>query len=152
MLYPVFDFSAYSFKTPIKNIKHFFFDLKCCRDRILKGYCEKDMWDMDVWFLTVIPDLLDLFEKKTNGIPSEFVEAVSIELYGKSSEEMLYNTEKNFTDDEKSYKRISELAFARWQGTLKEMSCLFREAYAGYQNYKPSDYQKECRKSYGTFQ
>ena len=70
MLYPVFDFSVYSIKTPIKNIKHFLFDLKCCRDRIRKGYCEKDAWDMDRWFLEVVPGVLDCLREQVDSYPS----------------------------------------------------------------------------------
>ena len=32
---------AYSFRTPVKNIKYFFCDLKCCHDRIHKGIAKR---------------------------------------------------------------------------------------------------------------
>lgn len=34
----------------IERIKLFLLDLKCCKDRITKGYCEKDLWSIDYWF------------------------------------------------------------------------------------------------------
>lgn len=146
MLYPVFDFSVYHIKTPIQNIKHFFFDLKCCRDRIRKGYCEKDAWDLDVWFLTVMPGVLDLLREHTDSIPNciekecrEDRQITQEAEGGESAAERSLSPDANDQDTE-------HIAFMRWKNTLEEMSRLFREARPGYLHYKPSPQNIECRK------
>ena len=59
----VFYLSDYSIRRPISSILQFFSDLKCCLDRIRKGYCEKDLWEIDTWFLNVMPDMLEEFNR-----------------------------------------------------------------------------------------
>lgn len=115
MLYPVFDFSVYSIKTPIKNIKHFLFDLKCCRDRILKGYCEKDAWDMDRWFLEVVPGVLDCLREQVDSYPSNLPDKQASENGGASCGVQSISLE----DDGR---------LAEWKGILKEMADAFRAA------------------------
>lgn len=39
-----FDFSI---KRPLYSIRQLFRDLKCCLERIRKGYCVKDLWEID---------------------------------------------------------------------------------------------------------
>lgn len=59
----VFYLSDYSIRRPISSILQFFSDLKCCLDRIRKGYCKKDLWEIDTWFLNVMPDMLEEFNR-----------------------------------------------------------------------------------------
>ena len=50
----------YKYKKDWKAIiGQFRLDLRCCRQRITKGYCEKDLWSIRDWFLDVVPDMLD---------------------------------------------------------------------------------------------
>ena len=35
--------------TPFQNIKQFFRNIKFCFQRCIKGYCDKDVWDMDIY-------------------------------------------------------------------------------------------------------
>lgn len=144
MLYPVFDFSVYHLKTPIQNIKHFFFDLKCCRDRIRKGCCEKDAWDLDVWFLTVMPGVLDLLREHTDSIPSCIEKECSEGREIARPPEEGKGVSGQFPD---AYDQDAErIAFTRWKDILGEMSRLFREARPGYLHYRPSPQDIECRK------
>ena len=46
-------------KTPITTIKGFFKNLKWAWQRATKGYCEKDVWNIDSWFLSIIPYMLE---------------------------------------------------------------------------------------------
>ena len=48
-------------RRPISSILQFFSDLKCCLDRIRKGYCEKDLWEIDTWFLNVMPEMFQTY-------------------------------------------------------------------------------------------
>lgn len=80
-------------------------DLKCCYQRIKKGYCYRDLWNIDSWFLNVIPDMLEEFRDSTNGFPTSFLRSD-----GPSTEEE------------------SDRAFEKWKAILTEMAFLFREA------------------------
>lgn len=117
MLYPVFDFSVYSIKTPIKNIKHFLFDLKCCRDRIRKGYCGKDAWDMDLWFLEVVPGVLDLLREHVDSYPADLPDKQASE----NGETSCGVQSISLDDDGYGY-------LAQWKDILKEIADTFRAA------------------------
>lgn len=123
MLYPVFDFSVYSIKTPIKNIKHFLFDLKCCRDRIRRGYCEKDAWDVDLWFLEVVPGVLDLLREHADSFPLSLLEH--------------YQDHSDISHEEDASEDAKWLV--HWKSILKEMSDLFRTAGEGYADCCPDE-------------
>lgn len=46
-------------------------DIKCCTERITKGYCSKDVDNIDIWFLNIIPDMLQSLMDKKMGVPKE---------------------------------------------------------------------------------
>ncbi len=108
-MYSVFQLSyvkdCVRFKEFLKIPKEVLNDLKCCVQRIRKGFCYRDLWNIDSWFLCVIPDMLEEFANTTRSIPGRF-------LKGDGSE----------TEEE------SRKIFARWKGILTEMAFLFREA------------------------
>lgn len=55
--------SAFYSKHPLKNMKY-------CIQRIKRGYCDADLWDIDHWFLAVIVPMLRQFAKtRTGGCP-----------------------------------------------------------------------------------
>jgi len=68
-------------------------------DRYKKGFCDEDLWNIDCWFLSTLPKMLDEFAEKTIGYPSDFMED---------------------EDDEKGMEE--------WKKTIKEMSNHFKEA------------------------
>lgn len=69
---PVFNKADYKFQLR-NNIfgipKLFLSDIKCCIQRIQKGYCYKDLWNMDNWFLKVVPDMLKEYKETRCGSP-----------------------------------------------------------------------------------
>lgn len=85
--------------------KEIFRNLKCCFQRITKGYCFRDIWSIDNWFLNVIPDMLDEYRDSTNGYPSSFLK-----------------------NDDSDTAEERDRAFEKWKGILTEMTFLFREA------------------------
>lgn len=82
-----------------------FHDLKCCVQRIKKGFCYRDIWDIDTWFLNVIPDMLEELKDTSHGFPSRFLK-----------------NDGSDTDEE------IDKAAAKWKDILTEMAFLFREA------------------------
>lgn len=55
--------SAFYSNKPLKNLKY-------CIQRIKRGYCDADLWEIDSWFLGVIVPMLRQFaETRTGGCP-----------------------------------------------------------------------------------
>lgn len=104
---PVFDKSEY--KGMLKHkwreiIPTLFRDLRCCVQRCRKGYCYRDLWNIDIWFLNVMPDMLREFRDNTHGYPYELVE------------------KHNESEDKE------KLAVEEWNEILEKMAFLFQEA------------------------
>lgn len=68
----IFNKSTYRGENPVKKLRLFFQDLKFCVQRIRKGYCDRDLWSIDYWFLNQFPTMLEEFKKNTHGYPSQF--------------------------------------------------------------------------------
>lgn len=79
-------------------------DIQCCWQRCRKGYCYRDIWDIDLWFLEIMPDMLKDFRKMSQGIPNRIYEKYSKEENGE------------------------EKAEREWKAIIKRMEHLFREA------------------------
>ena len=47
----------------LRNIKYSF-------QRITRGYCDKDLWNIDYWFMNLMPDMLQQFKDTKHGSPS----------------------------------------------------------------------------------
>ena len=55
------------------NIANFFRNIKRAYHRVTKGYCSVDLFSMDYWLLTLIPEALKEYNKVNDGFPdSEF--------------------------------------------------------------------------------
>lgn len=51
------------------HIRQIFRNIKSFFQRGIKGYCDEDLWEIDSWFLKIMPKMLEEFKKKTNGWP-----------------------------------------------------------------------------------
>lgn len=67
-------FSKYYTKNIFKIIKYFFRDLKFCCQRIKYGWCEKDCWSIDTWFLGIMPDMIRHLRDNKCGHPADLTE------------------------------------------------------------------------------
>ena len=52
-------------------IRTFFRDIRRCHQRIWKGYCDYDLFEIDSWFLGIMPAMLEEFRNTTHGYPPE---------------------------------------------------------------------------------
>ena len=68
----IFDKSTYRGVNPVKKLRLFFQDLKFCVQRIRKGYCDRDLWSIDYWFLNQIPHMLTELKNTSHGYPQQF--------------------------------------------------------------------------------
>ncbi len=61
--------TSYYFKHPIIFITDFIRNVRWAYQRITKGYCESDLWNMDWWFLEIFPAMLREFINNADGYP-----------------------------------------------------------------------------------
>lgn len=47
-------------------------DIKCAWQRANKGYCYRDLWNIDLWFMNIMPQMLQEYKKNKHGYPSQF--------------------------------------------------------------------------------
>lgn len=71
---PVFSKTTYYCRNPMRKIKYFFRDIKYSYQRIRYGWCDRDTWDIDYWFLSVIPPMLQHLRDNKHGYPSDMEE------------------------------------------------------------------------------
>ena len=64
----------YYFTHPWKIIPQTFRNIKFAWQRITKGYCEYDYWNIDCYLLKLLPELFDDFRKSLHGYPCSFTE------------------------------------------------------------------------------
>lgn len=54
---------------PWKIVVQFFRNWKMARQRARRGWCDRDWWNMDYWFLEVVPDMLRALAENCHGFP-----------------------------------------------------------------------------------
>ena len=82
--------------------------------RAERGFSDYDIFEIDTWFLMIMPEMLEELIKHNNGYPSsfenEYIEEHNLNLFTITSEQR----------DE-----IDKYCFSKWQKTLKEMKNAF---------------------------
>ena len=128
-------FSGYGVYKPIYGIWQFIKDIpfliKCCHQRIHKGYCVKDTWDVDHWFISVLKPMLEDLRKNHRGVPFtieyEYWEEHKEEL-GLSQEDFMYNWP---SDDKSEEHKVRSEALDKcdqiWGDILGRMVFLLNE-------------------------
>lgn len=108
-------------RTPISIIRRFFESLKWAWQRATKGYCEKDVWNIDSWFLSIIPYMLEELKNTHHGFPG-ILEEEHRKSLGMTHEDYI----KYATQQQKDtiYKHCNK----EWDDILKKMIFLFKEA------------------------
>ncbi len=96
---------------PIKHIHRWGRNIKHAYQRIRYGYCDRDVWSIDWWFLNVVPNMLEDLKETSHGYPSPLEDKESKLIAGTCDSE-----EKD------------EKGMQQWKDILSEMIFLFREA------------------------
>lgn len=108
--YSCFEKRERGFINPIKHVKRWGRNIKHSYQRIKYGYCDRDVWSIDWWFLNVVPNMLEDLKETTHGypcMPNNLFQA----LVGTGAPE-----------------EVDEEGMERWKDILSEMIFLFREA------------------------
>lgn len=114
--------SSYA-KKPFKSLRH-------CIQRIRRGYCDADLWDMDGWFLWVIVPMLRQF--------SETIPSLPMWLY----EQCIAETEYESGSDE-----LNKICYQKWKIILNELADKFEKLESLYDDDSGTFQQQEALKN-----
>ena len=108
-------------------IREFCRDLRRCHERIWKGYCDFDLFSIDIWFTGIMPVMLREFKENQHGYPN-------------ASE---LTADRLFEDDEEKERE----AVKAWHAILDRMAFLLEEAdeeTCRKTNPYEEEYEKAC--------
>ena len=121
-----------------KNLKYLKSNFECAKQRITKGWCYRDWFNLDNWFETVFPELLEEFVKNHHGLPNKD--------YSKNPPELIHWYKGNFTEEEE------EKYDATYRSYLLELAQHLRNAGVEWEDselkdkYSYLEYNDYCQK------
>ena len=106
-----FDWTRLS-RSPLTLLRQFIWNIQFAYQRIRYGFCERDVWDINQWFLYVIPAMLEDLREGHLDFPERLL------------------SQENGTDAQIFFPEEKELESAseKWEEILGQMAFLFREA------------------------
>ena len=127
-------FNGYGIYKPMYGIWQFIKDIpflvKCCHQRIHKGYCVKDTWDIDQWFVSTLKPMLQELRDNHRGFPSYFIDEFwqqHKDVMGMSYEEFVsWHPEEDLKWQQWS-KKGQDYGNQRWNEILERMVLLLNE-------------------------
>ena len=96
-----FEPSPYKKSKILKNIKHFFTELKYACQRFKRGYSDRDVLSIDAWFLKIMPKILNDFSQEIVSAPKGYTVDEWKKIISQMREAFLKSAPKeDFTEDE----------------------------------------------------
>ena len=65
----VYKVGYFSWRHPLHNIRQFFKNIKYGWQRAIKGYCDRDLWNLSDYYEEVLIHSIDAFRVKRHGYP-----------------------------------------------------------------------------------
>lgn len=62
-------FTGWKGGTPLETLEIFFESCQCAYERVRYGFCFRDTWEIDTWFMKVMPGMLTYLRDNRNGSP-----------------------------------------------------------------------------------
>lgn len=114
--------------------------MKYARQRAERGFSDEDLWDINEWFLTLIPKMLKKYKKKRHGSPGCLGENYTndeefTEKYGLFGEKLQ-------TEEERKKNKKSGCQTAHFMSELPEYQEIDKK-YSDYEK-KLEDYREQC--------
>ena len=110
------DFYYWILRTWDRLVKDPIFEFRMRLQRARRGFSERDVWNVDTWISTVLPDALDRLADTAHGYPS-MVEALS-----KGEDPKTYKYAESTSEED------GERYMSWWRGHLREIAFLLRES------------------------
>ena len=61
---------SYILTHPHKIFMHWMRDIQCAWQRANKGYCFRDLWNVDLWFIEIMPKMIQELKERKIGYPA----------------------------------------------------------------------------------
>lgn len=136
-----------------EKIKDFLQERKYRRQRAKRGWCVKDTWSIDYWFLNIMPQMLEYLKAHHIGFPAdiqrEYVTAHQDELNMTYEEYRIWPSDEN-SDGYKLRETTDEACNRLWNEILDRMIFLLKEANEETCSVK-NPYEGENRKNHREF-
>ena len=119
MAISVFSMFRFSWRHPTTAIKDALRIITYCRQRICRGYCDYDVGDIDIWFESVMPNMLRQLKEVQSGHPIELID----EYYQAHQQELECSAEEfsyTLSKDEELNRKVYEWCKVRWGEILEE--------------------------------
>ena len=107
--YSCFEEKYHGWTNPVKMVGRWRRNIKHAYQRIRYGYCDRDVWSIDWWFLNVVPNMLQDLRETAHGFPSEIGDMVGY-------------------DDQNIDQTKEQEAVDKWDSILAEIIFYLREA------------------------
>jgi len=120
------------FNNPVEILTRWKNNIKHSYQRAHYGFCDRDIWNIDCWFLKVMPAMLEQFKETTHGYP-DIDGAISHAIYESGQE-----------------KEDDDVGMKAWKDILDEMIFLLREADEDTCTRK-NPYEEEWEQAYEEF-
>ena len=98
-------------ENPYEKAKRWKQNIVFSYQRVRYGFCMRDVWDMNDWFMRIMPHMLHALREESHGFPSRVINEIS---------------EKDHMDAE----RRGEVCAKKWDNILADMEHCFLEANA----------------------
>lgn len=136
-----------------ERIKDFFQERRYRRQRAKRGWSVKDTWNIDYWFLNILPQMLEYLKEHHIGFPvdiqREYVNSHREELNMTYEEYCVWPSDKN-SDGYKLRERTDEACNRLWNEILDRMIFLLKEANEETCSVK-NLYEEESRENHSEF-
>lgn len=102
----------YKHEKPLRRISLFFQNIKFARQRVKYGWCDRDTWNIDTWFLNVITPMLEHFKEHTHSYPS----CMASEEWDKILDQMIFLFKQTLRDpyDDDRLNKLFEKDRDKW--------------------------------------
>lgn len=143
----------YNLTHPHEVILNWCRDIKCAWQRATKGYCYRDLWNIDSWFLRLMCDMIPDYKKNKHGYPSQFE---SEEEWDKVLNEMImyfkeaYEPTTSFINiyEKEHLEKVLPIWMSQFEDTKKESSKTGYYTLKSIEDMDVSDKIKELDKNH----
>lgn len=81
------------------NIKQRIHNHKMAKQRAIRGWCDDDTWDIEYWFLSIVPQMIDYFIEHDDGAPSDMKYHEWVQILAKMRNHLYYALDNNVPEN-----------------------------------------------------
>ena len=126
-------------------------DIHCAIQRARKGYCYRDLWNIDLWFLDIMPCMIDEFIKMHHGYPCDLTNEEWEQTLNKMST-CFKNAKDRIFGFDNPYTKEMQAAYTLENGQFKSTaSNEIKEKYNKYEEEQRKIYRQNLEEGLDLF-